>query len=208
MRNRRFSRPTALAGAAALALTLAACGGTTTAETATSEPATAATTQAPADSTADSTAEATDDATATDDQTDGATDSGGTSDATTASAAVTTAEAQLDGSRAVQFDIDGDGDDNYEVTVTDGNTAQEIEVSPDGTSVVSVEDEDVDADDRAKFNAIEVDMLTAIDNALAERPGTVTEVELDEDNGIIAWQIEIDDQDVGVDASTGQIINR
>lgn len=114
------------------------------------------------------------------------------------------AEATLDGSRAVEID-DDDRRGGWDVTVADGTTEQEVRVSDDLTTQVgeSERDDDYDIDPAA----LEISLADAVERALAEQDGTVTDVSLDEDDGRGIWEVELDDEiDVDVDASSGDIL--
>ncbi|WP_342371632.1 PepSY domain-containing protein [Propioniciclava soli] len=145
------------------------------------------------------------------DSTAGATDADAHNAAATA--AIETAEAQLDG-RVVDLEWDdalATDDAHWELDVLVGDQLHELQVSGDGTAVTRTDDDPdtIDAGDVASYEAASVTITQAIETALAERPGTVTDVEFDESD--VEWEVEIDgdgltDDDIVVDARTGQIV--
>lgn len=126
-------------------------------------------------------------------------------------AAIATAQAETGG---VAYEID-DEDDNreWEVEVRVGDRSVEVNVSFDGGTVLSTDDDDdLDSDDRAALDAATITLEQAIETALAEVNGTLDDVELDSDDGRHYWEVTIDDSDRGddvevkVDVTTGEII--
>lgn len=114
------------------------------------------------------------------------------------------AEDTLDGSSAVEID-DDDRRGGWDVTVTDGTTEQEVRVSEDLSTQVgeSENDDDYDIDPAS----LEITLADAVERALTEQDGTVTDVSLDEDDGRGIWEVELDDEtDVDVDASSGDVL--
>ena len=165
--------------------------------------------------TSDATATAATDASAT--PSDDATDDGGftagpggPSEDTTVHTAIETAIAQMDGSRA--FDLEHEDDGNaYEIDVTDGTTVTEVRISSDGTSVQRTETDDLDGDDQRELEAATVEMAEAVDIALGEQGGLVTDVELDTENDVVIWEVQVrasDDveHDVDIDAASGDVL--
>ncbi len=207
-----MTRParTFLTAAAALALTLglASCGdgaGTADSPSASSAQdstettaATSAGTEGSPSATDDGDGEARDDATRED--RDVSDDS--------AIAAADAAEALVPGTRA--FDVEVDDDGGYNVDVSDGATVTEVKVVNGSATVAETDDLD---DERAELAAAAVSLQDAVATALAANPGTVTDVELDDDDNstVVRWEIEIDlesggEIEVYVDAATGEQI--
>ncbi|GAA1934468.1 PepSY domain-containing protein [Nocardioides hwasunensis] len=200
----RTSRRTRLATAALLAplaLGLVACGGDDDAD------------DAPVTTTSGSTApdSSSEDGTST--------DAGTSADTGTAviegdvETAAETALAEVDGT---VFSVDHDGA-GWDVTIVDADgVEQDLELSADGTSVARgpVADNDSDADDAAERDLLlgaSLDHLAAIEAASADVQGTVTGVDLSEDNGTAVWEVTFnedtpDETTVDVDANTGEVL--
>lgn len=110
--------------------------------------------------------------------------------------------------------IDRDDDDNYyEIDVVDGEELVELEVDEAG-DVVEDERDDGDDDDIQYAAEATVTVEEAITTALDGRENqTVDDVELEEDDGTLRWEIDLDDEqgedadEVHVDARTGDPIN-
>lgn len=134
-----------------------------------------------------------------------------TADATTAASAETTTAAEATADRrdgddpvfaAIDavlaqhiIDIDREDDrDTYDIDVVVGAEVIELEVDADGT-VREDEREDED-DDVAKAQAATVTAAEAIGEALDQHTdGFLDEAELDEDDGVLRWKVELDDAD-------------
>nr|NLD41803.1 hypothetical protein [Actinomycetales bacterium] len=122
--------------------------------------------------------------------------------------AIAAAEAAVPGARA--FDLDREENGNkYEIDVTDGVTVTELDVV--GGVATITDTGDLDSDDRAEFEAATVTIQEAIGIALAENPGVVHEIELDDDDDSVnvRWEFEVRQDGSGVefwvDAVTGQL---
>ena len=100
--------------------------------------------------------------------------------------------------------IEEKGSAGWKVTVVEGSEEQEVRVSEDlSTEVTETEQDDQDVDPAS----VEVSMADAIEAASADQDGMVTEVSLDDEDGLAVWQVEFDDEiDVDVDASSGDVI--
>ncbi|MDO5511296.1 PepSY domain-containing protein [Corynebacterium sp.] len=92
-------------------------------------------------------------------------------------------------------DIDReDGRVTYDIDVAVGDTIVELEVDGDGT--IREDERDSDSDDVAKSRAATVTVADAISQALDQFPdGVLDEAELDEDDGVLRWEIDLDDAD-------------
>lgn len=124
-------------------------------------------------------------------------------------AAIRTAEGEAGGT-AYELD-DQDDDGSWEIDVAVGNRSVEVTVSADGTQVLELDDDDLDDEDRRGLEAAQLTILDAIGNALAERPGTLDDVELGDERGTFAWEVTIDtesrdDVDVYVEVTNGEIV--
>lgn len=108
--------------------------------------------------------------------------------------AIATAESAANGT-AYEID-DEDDDQTWEVDVMVGERSVEVKVSADGNTVVSQsDDDDDDADDRARLSRATVPLAQAIEIALREVPGTLDDVELDDEDGRDVWEVKIDTPD-------------
>lgn len=95
------------------------------------------------------------------------------------------------GGKAVSLDREDDKK-LWEITVISGDSEIEYDVDANGT--VTKEETDTADEDDKKYIADALPMVDAIEKALAEVPdGYVDEVEFDEDNGVVTWQIDFDD---------------
>ena len=197
----RTSRRTRLATAAVLAplaLGLVACGGDDDSDD------TAPASTSSETSTTDSST--TDDGSTTDDSTGVAVEG----DVETA---VQTALGEVDGT---VFSVDWDAQ-GWDVTiVTADGVENDVELGPDAGAVTRgpVEETDDDADDaaeRERLLGVSLDYAAAIEAASADVQGTVTGVDLSEDNGTAIWEVSFgedtaDETTVEVDAETGDVL--
>lgn len=88
-----------------------------------------------------------------------------------------------------------DDSETYDIDVVQGEQVLELEVGADGT-VREDEREGDDDDDVAKAQAATVTAADAIRQALEQHPdGVLDEAELDEDDGVLRWEINLDDAD-------------
>ncbi len=95
----------------------------------------------------------------------------------------------------VIIDIDREDDDMsiYDIYVVDGSDVLELRVSSDGN--ISEKERDDDDDDIAKAQSATVTAEDAIREALSQHEGGVLdEAELDEDDGVLTWKIQLDDE--------------
>ena len=113
---------------------------------------------------------------------------------------------------AIVLSLDRDDDDTmWDVEVVEGEETVEYDVTQDGK--VTETERETDKDDADKANRAEVSIGDAITTALEGRDGqNVDNVELDEEDGTLVWEIDFDDADgndadkVYVDAVTGDIV--
>lgn len=102
----------------------------------------------------------------------------------------------------------------FEIVGEDGSE-QDIEVDAKTGEIVKVEADDDENDDFSQADLAKQAKITkdeASEKALEQVPGTVTEVELDDENGLVVYDVEINAEDgtqqsVEVDAKTGKIVN-
>ncbi|WP_324650333.1 PepSY domain-containing protein [Georgenia sp. H159] len=126
--------------------------------------------------------------------------------------ALSTAAEELDG-QAFEVDrSDDDGEELWQVSVAVGQEQVEVYVSPDGNAVVREgETEDLDDEDRRLLDEVAVGASEAALTAAQEMGGTVEELDLDEDDGTVVWDVELRttdgaSTDVRVDAVTGEVL--
>lgn len=208
IRTRRTRIATA-AVLAPLALGLVACGSDDDGDDV-STTSGAATSAAPAPSADDQADDQTDDQT---DDSQGDTQAGGT--ATLEGDVATAAETALAEVDGTVFSVDGEPT-GWEVTVVTADGEEvDLTLSPDATSVVRgpVTDND-DADDAAERERLlgaALDYAAGMEAALAQVQGTVTGVDLSEDNGTAVWEVQLDEDTpnettVDVDAQSGEVL--
>lgn len=106
---------------------------------------------------------------------------------------------------------DEDGDQVWEVDVMVGERTHEVKVSRDGRSVVEQEEDDADAEDVRRLQGAGLSLAQAIERALNEVPGTLDDAELDDDNDVAVWKVEIDtpeqqDIEVLINVADGQVV--
>ena len=198
-----ISRRTRLATAAVLtplALALVACGGDqdgddsaptateTVTETATADPSTPASETATADGSA----------------------AAGDGDVETAAK---TGLGEIDGT---VFSVDRD-DQGWDVSIVTANGEEnDVDLAADATTVtrgpvVDASDDNDDAAERERLLDASLDYLAAIEAATGQAQGTVTGVDLSEENGTAIWEVQFDEDTatamtVEVDAQTGDVL--
>lgn len=198
------AKPLLFTGTGVLALALLTGCSTAADDPATTPAPEQATTSAPAE--AESTTPATDESgTPADEQQPNA---GGNDPVFDAIAAVT---AEHGDGFIVSIDRD-DRDENYEIDVVVGEQVLDLKVGLDGT--ITEDEQDSDDDDIQKAQQATVDAETALKRAFESRAEglTVDDVELDEDDDRLVWEIDFDDADgrdsdeVVIDAQDGSVV--
>lgn len=198
------AKPLLFTGTGVLALALLTGCSTAADDPATTPAPEQATTSAPAE--AESTTPAADESgTPADEQQPNA---GGNDPVFDAIAAVTAEHA--DGF-IVSIDRD-DRDEHYEIDVVVGEQVLDLKVGLDGT--ITEDEQDSDDDDIQKAQQATVDAETALKRAFESRAEglTVDDVELDEDDDRLVWEIDFDDADgkdsdeVVIDAQDGSVV--
>ncbi|HJG79361.1 MAG TPA: PepSY domain-containing protein [Brevibacterium senegalense] len=205
MTNTRAFRTLSLSVVAAAALTLSACGGGEAAP----EESEAAPAQSADSGEAVPTAESTESADSADSSADSAQSRGG--DLDDARTAVQTAEDENGGTA---HSLDFDDNDLWEVTVLADGTEWEYDISTDGSTIERTdEDTEDDADDQRELDQAEVTLIEALETALEDTPGTIDDIDLDEDDGTLRWDVSIHpegdsgEQEIEVDAASGDIVS-
>ncbi|AVH24275.1 PepSY domain-containing protein [Nocardia cyriacigeorgica] len=128
-----------------------------------------------------------------------------------------TATAAVAGSTLVSIETERDHGWEVQVVTADG-VEHEMEVSGDGATVtmgpVAKNEDDADkAKHRDRIRAARVDYRAAADSVLREVPGgTITELNLDSDNGTTVWESDVIDpsgtkHEVTVDAVSGRVMS-
>ncbi|GGG63438.1 hypothetical protein GCM10011374_28550 [Kocuria dechangensis] len=137
-------------------------------------------------------------ATADDDESATATPSGtagAAREADTLAAAVATAEEAVGGD-AQAFELGReDSPASWETSVASGEREHEVYVSEDGAEVISQEEGELDADDRERLGRVQVPLEDALRTALGTVGGTLDEAQLDTEDGVTVWEIDIDEPD-------------
>ncbi|WP_374457333.1 PepSY domain-containing protein [Nocardioides sp.] len=128
----------------------------------------------------------------------------------------TAAQTALGEVEGTVFSVDGDAQ-GWEVTVvTDDGVENDLDLSADASTVERgpVEDTDTDQDDAAETErllGVPTDYAAAVEAALAEVDGTVTGLDLSEENGTAIWEVTLgedtpDETTVEVDAESGEVV--
>lgn len=122
--------------------------------------------------------------------------------------AIDTAEAENGGTA---HQIDFDDDDHWEIDVIGSDREWEYHISADGTTIEKTEEDDLDDDDRRELEEAEVSLVEALEIALDHTAGTIDDAELDEDDGVLHWEVEIHvdgsdrTRELYVDAKSGDV---
>lgn len=214
-----MKRLTTAAAAALLATSLAACSNSDGGETAT--PAPASPSEATSETTAsETTGSETSAAPDSDDDADDNDDDGGGANSGVASgdglppAGATAMQTVLAAHPGDVIELDWHGQRNqWKVDVLSGDKKLQVYTSPAGNEIVEVDDRhSADQKDRDRASAVQVSITDAVNKVMAEHPGTFDEAQLDEDDGRLIWQIEIDNVkgstdsvEAYVDAKTGEM---
>ncbi|MGP5590248.1 PepSY domain-containing protein [Corynebacterium variabile] len=200
--NSRYTRTTLAALTASLlgVGALAACGD----DSDDAKSTVTVTQSAPADNTSGSDSTAA----TTTSQSDGSGSSEHTDARTSAVDAAGALEAALDakpGSYAVE--VDEEDGRAWEITLVADGKGVEVTVDNATGEVTGEQSTDLDAEQR---EAPSVTAAEAVDAALAEKPGTLDSLDLDQDNGTIVWDATVIDGtrewDIVIDASSGDIL--
>ncbi|HLS48650.1 MAG TPA: PepSY domain-containing protein [Actinomycetaceae bacterium] len=207
----RTSTAMSVSAAAALALTLAACGGDDAeqppqppAGDIQSEDVPGATTEAPAAPSPDAT-----DASPSPEANGSTTGSSGDDAAGPNAgvfAAIELAESEAGGT-AFEINREDDEEEGWEVSVAVGDDEVDVHLDPAGTEVLRTDrDDDLDDDERDALAAATITMADAIRIAFDEVDGALDDVDLDDENGTFAWEVNFEgDTEVYV-AVTGEVL--
>ncbi|MBK5485279.1 PepSY domain-containing protein [Peribacillus sp. TH16] len=117
------------------------------------------------------------------------------------------------GGEVTQFEKDWDQPMTYEMTVKTEEGYQDVDVDAEKGEILSQEMEDDDDEDMNTQKSVEtakISMDQAEKIALKKVDGQITDVELDSENGILVYELEINqgqkEYDVVVDATTGKVL--
>lgn len=102
-------------------------------------------------------------------------------------------EAEYSDGFIIEIDRNDDGS-TYEVDVVAEDQVYELDVAADGT--INVDETESDEDDIREAEEATVTVTEALDEAFNEHPDdSFDEIELDEDDGSLHWEIEFDVED-------------
>ncbi|MFD4404679.1 PepSY domain-containing protein [Nocardia sp. NPDC058499] len=128
-----------------------------------------------------------------------------------------TATGAVPDSTLISIETERDGRWEVQVVTPDG-TEHEMDISGDGATVTmgptsKNEDEDDKTKHRDRIQAARLDYRAAADAVLTEVPnGTITELNIDGNNGTTVWEADVIDssqtkREVTVDAGSGEILH-
>lgn len=83
-------------------------------------------------------------------------------------------------------------------------------MSGDGQQVVRTSTDRLEAEDRVRWNRVELPISQAITTALGVMTGDLVEADVSQRRGQVAWDVEIDVpplRDIYVDAITGELLS-
>lgn len=200
--------PLALAAALALALPLAACG-SDDAEAPAGPAVTGGAEEATpgadgSDGSEQSSTTAPDEPGATDTDQPGAADGNLNAGA---ERAIALAEDEVGGT-AFELDLEDDGPGQWEVSVAVDDEEHVVYVDLAGEELLrSAQVGPLDREHRAGLDAATISITEAIAIALDEADGIVDDVDLDDENGVLVWEVSIDDvAEVTIDVATGEVL--
>lgn len=130
-----------------------------------------------------------------------------------AMAAMDTAAGAVDGGIVYKVDADDEnGEPVWDIKVVAGEQKNEVTVTKEGAEILKQETDDADAEDTQRAEQATVDARTALQTAADANDGKVLdEMELDEENGTLVWDIKLgeggDEVELKVDAESGDIIS-
>lgn len=124
--------------------------------------------------------------------------------------AAVTAAALIGGGTATALAVSG-GDDGAEAAAQQSSVRLADDVPGSGNDDGRDDDSRDDREDASVAKSAKVTAAEAVDAALAARSGTVTSAELDEDDGRVAWEIDVLGKDntwydVTVDPGNGKVL--
>lgn len=126
--------------------------------------------------------------------------------------AIDTALAEVDDAKFYAVESENGGTVWEVEVVTEAGVRYEIDLSADGQKVVSGPTEkSSEAKYLQRADSATVPIADIIDTALEHSPGDVIELELDTDDGMVIWEVEVASADgqsveLDIDAGTGAIV--
>lgn len=121
-------------------------------------------------------------------------------------AAIDLAEQETGG---VAYELDDEDGGTWDIDIAVGDQDIEVLVSADGTEVLRTRDDGrVSANDLARLEVATVTIQEAIRIAVAEVSRPVEAVDLETENGVVVWEVDLegDDVEVYVDVTTGAVV--
>lgn len=95
----------------------------------------------------------------------------------------------------------------YEFTIFEDGSEWELDVDRDNYEISNTRESNIDSDDQRNAEAVEIELTEALRTASEEGDGAPEQADLDDDNGTVTWEIELDNgQEVYVDATTGDVV--
>ncbi len=106
---------------------------------------------------------------------------------------------------AVILDMDTEGN-AYEFTIFEAGSEWELDVDRETFEISNTQEDDIDTDDQANAEAVEIDFAEALRTAAEEGGGAPEQADLDQENGAVTWEIELDNgSEVHVDVASGDV---
>ncbi|MGJ9372268.1 PepSY domain-containing protein [Nesterenkonia sp. CF4.4] len=108
---------------------------------------------------------------------------------------------------SVVLDLETEGS-YYEFTILDGGAEWELDVDRESFEIMNTQEDDIDSDDQRNAEAVQVEFTEALRTAAEEGGGTPEQADLDDENGTVTWEIELDNgTEVYVDVATGEVVD-
>lgn len=123
--------------------------------------------------------------------------------------AIDLAEAETGG---LVYAIDAENEDRWEIDVNANGNEIEVDVSWDGTKVLSSnKDGKVDTDTLGELKQAKLTIQDAIHASVPHANGYLDEAEIDTENGVVVWEVSFEDSGtewaIDIDVSTGEILD-
>lgn len=122
--------------------------------------------------------------------------------------AIEAATAEYPDGVITDFDDESHENGYIEITVIDGDTEWELHIDTENDFAIdNTQEEPADADDVAEAEAVEVDIIEALQTAEDEADAEPYEGSLDTEAGTVVWEFEMSNNlDVYVDVATGEVV--
>lgn len=106
---------------------------------------------------------------------------------------------------AVIMDMDTEGN-SYEFTLFEAGSEWELDVDRESFEISNTQEDNIDGDDQANAEAVEIDFVDALRTAADEGGGAPEQADLGQENGAVTWEIELDNgSEVHVDVASGDV---